>query len=80
MDGFARGFILERFWLPRIFNRTARYSDSFSVSRAGCSLRSVSWYPRDRMFGIGWHSTRLQVRDDDGALSNRISAKIFVRD
>jgi len=27
-----------------------------------------------------WHSTRLQVRDDDGALSNEISTKTFVRD
>jgi hypothetical protein len=79
-DGLASAFVFERFWLPGIFNRRARYSDSFSVSRTGCARQTVSWYPQSRMFGIGWHSMRLQVRDEDGGLSNRIRHKVFVSD
>lgn len=77
--GYATGVILERYWLANIIRKSARHSDFFSV-RAGCSTRTVSWYSPSRVFGVGWHSVRLQVRDDDGALSNRLSRRWYVSD
>ena len=77
--GYSTGLILERYSLANIIRKSARHSDYFSV-RAGCSTRTVSWYPPDRVFGIGWHSVRLQVQDDDGAVSNKLSRKWYVTD
>jgi hypothetical protein len=77
---YATGFILERLWLRNIFRSSARHSEYFSVGRGGCSTRTVTWYPPSRVFGVGWHSVRLQVRDDDGGLSNKLTRTWFVSD
>ena len=77
--GYSTGVILERYWLANILRKSARHSDFFSV-HAGCSTRAVSWYPPNRVFGVGWHSVQVQVRDDDGAVSNKLSRKWYVTD
>jgi hypothetical protein len=79
-SGSGTASIFERYWLRNILSASARYSDYFSIPQAGCTTRTVSWYPPDRVFGVGWHSVRLQVRDDDGRLSNKITRKWFVVD